>query len=536
MRVPEDCAQLWYDLGSMLKKIRQFMARSGGAPLFNIATQRFGSIDRRALEVELDLNARAKEQGKSNLPLLEQRDKDALAMDIDAHLAQVVREGRDELNDHMAALRRADMVKTWDEYITERNTTFRAALTFLFETAKNGVNALYLQREKVADSERAYQQFRKKHNIERPSDHTLDRPRALLWIVVVVILESLFNAYALGGAHPEGPVGVLVDTVGISIVNVVVLAWVMGYALRRYSRDELAERLIGGTLVLFIVLALVVPFNLFVAHYRDALLALQSYFVGGDIGTSVQDYLSTYKKTFSETWESAFSLGGWYKFGSTTSALLLPIGIGMFIWAAAKWRYMEDALHGYSRLVRAKDQRAQEYETLEDDQQRALRQIADQSTAQINGMHEMAVAALRNVEAHEATRRHLREKYVAWVNEVTTHGEALYAQYREINMQYRESEMPPAFEIPFQLPKDLVEPPALPVQNEPVSDKQVAVQHERVEKQNTLIAEGHNRYLEIYKTIGELAPKDLADSMGMPFDDAAAKVNAELQTKAGHIQ
>lgn len=526
---------MWYDLVSMFKKIRQFMARSGGAPLFDVATQRFGSVDRRALEVEIDLNARAKEQGRANLPLLEQRDKDSLAMDIDTHLAQVVREGRDELNDHMAALRRADTVRTWDEYITECNATFRAALTFLFETAKNGVNALYLQREKVADSERAYQQFRKKHNIERPSDHTLDRPRALLWIVVVVIVESLFNAYALGGAHPEGPVGVLVDTVGISIVNVVLFAWGMGYALRRYSRDELAERLIGGTLALFIVLAFVVPFNLFVAHYRDALLALQSYAASGD-AAQVQDYLSTYKKTFSATWESAFSPDGWYKFGSTTSALLLPIGIGMFIWAAAKWRYMEDALHGYSRLVRAKDQRAQEYENLEDDRQRVLRQIADKSTAQINGMHEMAVAALRNVEAREATRCHLREKYVAWVNEVTTIGEALYAKYRQINMQYREGEMPAAFGIPFQLPKDLVEPPVLPVQSEPVSDKQVTTQHERVEKQNTLIAEGHNRYLEIYKTIGELAPKDLTDSMGMPFDDAVAKVNAELQTKAGRIQ
>ncbi|MDD9856366.1 MAG: hypothetical protein OXU88_09340 [Gammaproteobacteria bacterium] len=520
----------------MLKKIRQFMARSGGAPLFNVATQRFHSIDRRALEVEIDLKARARKQGKANLPPPEQRSKDSLAMDIDTYLAQVVREGRNELNDHMAALRRADMVKTWAEYITERNTKFRAALTQLFGTAKNGVNALYLQREKVADSQRAYQQFRNEHDIKRPSDHTVDRPRALGWIIVLVICESLFNAYALGGAHPEGPVGVLVDTVGISVVNVVVLAWGMGYALRRYSRDDLIERIIGGAMAMFIALALAAPFNLFVAHYRDVLLSLQSFVDSGDIGVQVQDYMSTYKKTFSETWENAFSLDGWYKFGSTASALLLPIGIGMFIWAAAKWRYMEDVLPGYSRLDRAREQCLQEYETLASSQQEALRQIADQSAAQINGMHKMAVAALRNVEAHEATRRHLREKYVAWVNEVTTLGKALYAKYREINMQYREGEMPAAFEIPFQLPKDLVDSPALPAQNEPVSEKQVAAQHERVEKQNTLIAEGHNEYLKIYETIGELAPKDLADSMSMPFDDAVTKVNAELQTKAGRIQ
>lgn len=520
----------------MLKKIRQFMARSGGAPLFDVVTQRFGSIDRRALEVEIDLDARAKKQGKANLPTPEQRDKDSLAIDIDAHLAQVVREGRNELSDHMAALRRADMVKTWDEYITERNTKFRAALTQLFGTAKNGVNALYLQREKVADSQRAYQQFRNKHDINRPSDHTVDRPRALGWIIVLAIFESLFNAYALGGAHPEGPVGVLVDTVGISVVNVVVLAWCMGYALRRYSRDDIAERLIGGTLAVFIALALAAPFNLFVAHYRDVLLSLQSYAASGDVGAQVQDYLSTYKKTFSETWESAFSFDGWYKFGSTTSALLLPIGIGMFIWAAAKWRYMDDVLPGYSRLERAREQCLQEYETLASNQQETLRQIADQSVAQINGMHEMAVAALRNVEAHESTRRHLREKYVTWVNEVTTVGKALYAKYREINMQYREGEMPAAFEIPFQLPKDLVEPPELPAQNEPVTDKRVAAQHECVEKQNTLIAEGHSEYLRIYETIGELAPKDSADSMGISFDDDVTKVAAELQAKAGRIQ
>lgn len=511
------------------------MARGGGAPLFNVATQRFGSIDRRALEVELDLSACAKEQGKSNLPPPEQRGKDALARKIDTHLTQMVREGRDELNGYMAALRRADTVKTWDEYITDRNTKFRAALTRLFETAKNGVNALYLQREKVADSEHAYQQFRKKHSIDRPSEHTVDRPRALLWILVLVICESLFNTYALGGAHLEGPVGVLVDTVGISIVNVVVLAWGMGYALRRYSRDKLSECLIGGTIVLFIVLTLAAPFNLFVAHYRDALLALQeSHAAVRDTGTQV-DYLSTYKKTFSETWKSAFSLDGWYKFDSATSALLLPIGIGMFGWAAAKWRYMEDTLHGYSRLVRAKDQRVQEYETLESTQQEALREITDQSTDQIRVMNKMAVAALRNVEEHEATRRHLPEKYIIWINEVTTHGKALYEQYREINMQYREGERPVAFEIPFQLPKDLVEPLVLPVQNEPVSDKQVEAQHDRVEKQNMLIAEGHNKYLEIYKTIGELAPRDLADGIGMPFDDEVTKVNAALQIKAETI-
>lgn len=520
----------------MLRKIRQSIARGGGGRLFDIATQRFGSIDRRALEAELDISACAKEQGKANLPPPEQHDKDALARKIDTHLTQMVREGRDELSGYMAALQRADTVKTWDDYITDRNTEFRTALTRLFETAKNGVNTLYLQRGKVVGSERDYQQFRKKHEIERDPHYTVDRLRALLWIGVLVISESLFNAFVLVDAHPEGPRGALVDTMGISIANVVVLAWGMGYALRRYSPDnKLAERLVGGAIVLFIVLMLAIPFNLFIAHYRDALIALkESYSAAGDTGTPV-DYLNTYKKTFSETWESAFSLDGWYKFSGATSALLFPIGIGMFSWATAKWRYMEDPISGYSRLDRARSQHAQAYETFASDQQKVLRQIAKQSKTEINGMHKMAVVALRNSEVHEATRQHLPEKYIAWVNEVTTHGEALYEQYREINMRYRESERPAAFEIPFQLPKDLVEPPALPTQNEPVPDKQVTVQRDRFEKQSKLIDEGHNEYLKIYKTIGELAPRDLADGVGMPFDDKVTQVNDALQVKAEAI-
>ena len=520
----------------MLRKIRQIIARGGGGKLFDIATQRFGSIDRRALEVELDISACAKEQGKANLPPPEQRDKDALARKIDTHLTQMVREGRDELSSYMAALQRADTVKTWDGYIADRNTKFRAALTRLFETAKNGVNALYLQRGKVVGSERDYQQFRKKHGIERDCHHTDDRPRMLLWIGVLVISESLFNAFVLVDAHPGGPRGALVDTMGISIANVAILAWGMGYALRRYSPDnKLVDRLVGGTIALFIVLMLAIPFNLFIAHYRDALIVLkESYRAVGDTGIS-GDYLNTYKETFNKTWGSAFSLDGWYKFSGATSALLFPIGIGMFSWAAAKWRYMEDPISGYSRLDRARAQHAQAYEDFASDQQKVLRQIATQSTNQINGMHKMAVAALRNGEEHEATLRHLPEKYIAWVNEVTAHGEALYEQYREINMRYRESKRPAAFEIPFQLPKDLAEPPALPAQNEPVSDKHMTAQHDRVEKQNMLIDEGHNKYLEIYKTIGELAPRDLADGIGMPFDDEVKKVNAALQDKAETI-
>lgn len=509
----------------MLIKIQQFFARNGGGKPFDAVTQKLGVLDRRALEIELDLRVRAKEQGKGNLPPPDQRDKDALAMNIDSYLAQAVRAGRDELNNYMAALANTTTGDSWDVQITKRDTAFRAALTRLVEAANNGFNNLYTLRTEVTNSEREYQNFIKKNNITHLPVHAANRMRSFAWVLVLGICEALFNAFALGSAHPEGPVGVLLETVIIAAVNVAIFAGPFGYGLRQFSRRRWASMFFGGVLVVGIA-ALAVVFNFIIAHYRDTLLNLQT-----NAGTGNEGYLAAYGSLFRDTLANAFS-AQWYAFGGMMSFLLVFIGLGMFGFAAIKWRYMEDSFPGYSRLVRTQDERNREYADLMRDEQNELRTIADNETAKISGMHEMAVASLRRIWANEVTCNHLREKYVTWVGEVTVLGNALYAQYREINMQYREGVAPTVFEQPFALPNELIEPPVLPLQNVPVPEEQVDVQRMRADKQYSLIAKGHNDCLARYQTIGELAPQDSTDGPAMPYDNAIAKINADLQAEA----
>jgi len=509
----------------MLKKIRQFMARSGGAPLFDVATQRFGSIDRRALEVEIDLESRAKKQGKTNLPPPEQRDKDALAVDIDTRLAQVVRDGREQLKNYLESLRHADnTVRPWDAHITERDTAFKSALTRLFETAKNGVNELYEERGKLADSEHAFQQFRTERNINRPVDQSADPQRTRAWLVFILVGEAIFNAFALGGAHREGFFGALPETLVIALVNVCFLGGLLGYGAHTFSRGGYGASVIGGVIVLAVI-AVAMMFNFLIAHYRDTLLSLQTY--TGDIA----DYIAAYTSMFRDTLTEAFSVK-WYAFDGMMSFLLFPVGLGLCVFAAIKWCHMVDP---YNRLAHAKDERVREYAGISRNEYAKIGRTADNATKKISGMHEMAIAALRNVEAHEVTCRSLCEKYVVWVGGVNDLGKALYAQYREINMQHRETGvMPKAFELPFSLPVELCNPPELAGQNASVTEEQIIAQRKRVEAQNALVPRAHNRYLEIYKTIGELAP-DEAATRGMPFDDEVARVNTELQAQAEKI-
>jgi len=509
----------------MLKKIRQFMARSGGAPLFNVATQRFHSIDRRALEVEIDLKARARKQGKANLPPLDQCDKDALAEDIYTHLAQVVRYGREELKNYLESLRRADnSVRPWDAHITERDAEFKSALNRLFETAKNGVNELYEERGKLADSEHAFQKFHTEQNINRPVDQAADPQRTRAWLVFILVGEAIFNAFALGGAHREGFFGALPETLVIALVNVCFLGGLLGYGARTFSRGGYGASVIGGVTVLAVV-AVAMIFNFLIAHYRDTLLSLQAY--TGDVA----DYIVAYTSMFRDTLTEAFSVN-WYAFDGMMSFLLFPVGFGLCIFAAIKWRHMGDP---YNRFAHARDERVREYARISRNEYAKIGQTADNATKKISGMHEMAIAALRNVEAHEVTCRSLCEKYVVWVSGVNDLGKALYAQYREINMQHRETDsMPKAFGLPFDLPVELLNPPELAEKNAQVTEEQIAAQRKQVEAQNALVGRAHNRYLEIYKTIGELAP-DEAATRSMPFDDDVARVNAELQAQVEKI-
>jgi len=275
------------------------------------------------------------------------------------------------------------------------------------------------------------------------------------------------------------------------------------------------------------VIAVAVMFNFFIAHYRDTLLSLQS---AGDIDSYIAAYASMFRDTLTEALSAK-----WYTFDGMMSFLMLPIGFGLCIFAAIKWRYMEDPHPKYSRLARAKEEHVREYAYIARDEYAKIRQIADQAAKKISGMHEMAIAALNNIEAHEVTCRNLCEQYTTWISEVNGLGNALYAKYREINMQHRETNiMPLAFELPFNLPAELISPPESPVQNAPVPEERITVQQTRVEAQNALVAQAHNRYLEIYKTIGELAPEDAA-TRGMPFDDEVATVNTELQAQANQV-
>jgi len=81
--------------------LQNLLARSKA---FDPALQQFMSVDRDLLEKESELKARAEKQGKANIPKTVAKKKDALATEIDLYLTEVLRRGKDELQNHLSAI------------------------------------------------------------------------------------------------------------------------------------------------------------------------------------------------------------------------------------------------------------------------------------------------------------------------------------------------------------------------------------------------------------------------------------------------
>ena len=496
---------------------------------FDPALQQFLSVDRGSIEKELDLKRRAKEDGKINIPKSNATTKDAIATDIDVYMMDVLCRGKDELQDHLHAIGVLNTVQTIDQQITELKINTLEALTRFYTTCKNGVNDIFSKKQIVGDGELAYENFRTKNNLDRPGHYPENRFREFWWIILALVLEAMFNSWALGTAHPEGPLGVFLETVFIATVNILIGVVIGGYFWRQTNHINKARAFFGYVVATAFATFMFV-FNFVIGHYRDSLIGLQTQVANADI----MSFYEAYGNLFRTTIEKALSDTFW-AFGGLMSLLLMIIGIAMSVFAAIKAFALDDPYPGYGSVSRARDKRNADYADLFSYIQEELQNIGKNANTNIANIFEVAQISQGMRKDREKTLKVLMSKYDAWIAGLKTVGTALYANYRQTNVQHRTDESdPPAFKIDFSILDDAATPPEWPKLTEGQG-----MGHLRKLKDEclTIVNQASNRYLGIYKTIGGLAPENVKARRADTYDIEVEKVNAELQklVKTGGI-
>ena len=343
----------------------------------------------KSLVERFKLKERGRERGRDNLPSASQPTLDDVETDVVDHCNGLYAAKRDEYHKHRPIF----------EERMRPPAENRGADPQVEQACKDMKDAVAEERPELTGLARDAQQaigelnrFRREEGRTADADFPESRRLHVGILAALVIFETLINGIFFGANVTSGLFGGMSYAVLISAVNVVVLGY-LAATMYRQVRHRDSRRKIGGLAVLVAVAVVAVFWNLFVAHYREALspdyppapdtlvAAVQEVgpetpetaqcWIGPDEADADQEALCLFRA-------SPFGLGGFYSY------MLFLIGLAMCAFGALDWFRMDDPYPGYGRRERL---RRKTEEVLSDDRRDLL--------ARVKELHDEALRAQR---------------------------------------------------------------------------------------------------------------------------------------------
>ena len=460
------------------------------------------------------LRERGRERGQDGQPHPSQPTLDNIEMEVVGYCDDLYAKRRNEYHRHRSALAERMQPSPND----------RGADSLVENTCKEMKDAVAEERPDLAGLAREAQHAigevnRFKRDEGRKADADFPESRGWHWgiLLALVVVETLVNGLFFG-ANVEG--GLLAGTsyaVLISLVNVGVLGWVIAAIVRQvHHRDP--RRRIGGLAALAAVVGVAVFWNLFVAHYREALppdyppapdttrvaqapatdSTPETCWRGPDETHADQEALCLFRA-------SPFGLNGFYSY------MLLLIGLAMCAAAAMDWFKTDDPYPGYGRRER---HRRKTEERLLDDRRELL--------GQLNELHDETARRLRNdfrdpVEALQLAVSDYNKLH-AWHTDLCGFARDLERScrgaldmYRTANREARSTGEPQIWQEAWAADWDLPEPPRKSDLTSAAEAEQRSRQmHAAQEEREQRLRDSHDECRELVNEITKLDPHDKA--------------------------
>ena len=415
-----------FKIGELLSSL------SNSASPFDDGSGEFLPIDVEVAKKNLKLAERARENGEKSVPSATTSRKDAMAVEIDTYINHLVLMAKDKFVDRLKAIDELSKVQSGSlQYITEIYENARAELK---TTAREHYNSLFTAKREWVLGEAEFAAFREKHNRIGPARYPSNKTKIFGWIFLITIVEIMTNAYALGAAHPSGPIGVILEIFMFGIANVGV-AFLLGCYIWRYFFHIASAQKILAIVLALPMMCFIVFLNFFLAHYRDAiskladndLSALQMMTLMQKLGGQARDTLIQNPLVMDD-----------FK-----SYLLLFVGLLASIFATKKSFELDDPYPGYGKISREQDDLASNFNDEQTFALKDMNDLVDDYSSQINTQLGFIKTGDSRVNTRENDKKQLFDKYNNWLTVAQSVGEALYAFYREENMKARKAKKEP---------------------------------------------------------------------------------------------
>lgn len=496
--------------GGRMARLREFFRSDAFVPTAAV----FPTIDTDRLAADLSIVKEGRSRGEKGVPRFEEDALDPVEARIVERVGDLRRKGIDTFGENIKVYnarlaRAADAREEIELAASQARGDFQSAVA-VWQARMAAPSA------RVTDAISSLRKFREDHGI----GHVAREANFWSWLFVallVLVIESIANAFLFSRAMSQGFVGGVAVAGFISLVNIAI-ASLATYFGRNLNHRRLHWKLFG-LIAAAIGIVLCLSFNLGVAHLRDAL----------EEGFGLEEALA---RSWETAWHSPLALR------SFLSAVLMLLGLVAAIFVGLKTYHTIDVYPGYPDIYATVNRVRREYaadlndavNTLEDRRNEAVSDLRDANQQMRTWIRE-AVDALFGQTS-------LRSELDRFIEHCDAKANSLLAIYRDANRAARPagegialSPVPPHFNTQYVFPAIIMPRPA-----DEARDDAAAEQRRVATLVSSAIADIERAYSEsiaAYPTIAELEAAIAAGGVLPPRPHTDASLTTNKAAAAG---
>ena len=418
-----------------------------------------------SLVAQFRLKQKGGERGRDNMPRPNQPTLDNVEMEVVAHCDKLFRSQCESYHGHRAALEDNERPVPGDpggdalvkDVCKELKDTYNAERPELYQLARE-----------AQDATSEVNRFKLEHN--RKADADFPESRWWHWgiIAALVVVETFINGVFFGANVEGGLLAGMSYAALISIINVMVLGYLLAVAAREVLHRNALRRAVGLTAaVLTLVAALF--WNLLVAHYREALPADYPEQPGTEETVQSEPNEQATESCWAgpnpsdadrEAWclfqQNPFGLNSFYSY------LLLVFGIAMFFAGAVDWFKSDDPYPGYGKRERIRRNRVDKMQDDRHEVLESLKMIHDGGARRVQAKFQDPVD-LRRLRMRDFEKLYtLHENLNRFAYDLEKSCQGALSAYRTANREARTDEEPEIWQYLWLAEWDIPQPPETP--------------------------------------------------------------------------
>jgi hypothetical protein len=234
----------------------------------------FKELDLNFLSNQLNLGEKAKSRGQNNQPDSESTELDSIETEIITTIEGEKNHNYSTLLDGIQAYGNRITALSLDNITFEIKSAAENAISEFEAEARDGINQLENDTRQVQELHQERNNFRKTNGLNRTARYPESRLFHTSIILFLFLIESILNANFLAVGLENGILGGFIEALAISTINIFVSLGAGVFLYPQVNHKHLKWKIFGWISIL-IYLAIMILFNLLVAHYRLALASNQ---------------------------------------------------------------------------------------------------------------------------------------------------------------------------------------------------------------------------------------------------------------------